>query len=87
MDSAGYVAQMPVCGQAFTGTRLRSAFSLRRTAITLAYDAGENAFVFTTHGYGHGVGLSQYGAKAMAEDGKTWQEILEWYFPGCEVIE
>ncbi|HBE74306.1 MAG TPA: stage II sporulation protein D, partial [Subdoligranulum sp.] len=38
-------------------------------------------------GYGHGVGLSQYGAKAMAEDGKTWQEILEWYFPGCEVIE
>ena len=53
----------------------------------MAYDAGENAFVFTTHGYGHGVGLSQYGAKVMAEDGKTWQEILEWYFPGCEIIE
>ena len=87
LDSAGYVAQMPVCGQVFTGTRLRSAFSLRSAAFTVAYDAGENAFVFTTHGYGHGVGLSQYGAKAMAEDGKTWQEILEWYFPGCEVIE
>ena len=87
LDSAGYVAQMPVCGQVFTGTRLRSAFSLRSTAFTVAYDAGENAFVFTTHGYGHGVGLSQYGAKAMAEDGKTWREILEWYFPGCEVIE
>ena len=87
LDSAGYVAQMPVCGQVFTGTRLRSAFSLRSAAFTVAYDAGENAFVFITHGYGHGVGLSQYGAKAMAEDGKTWQEILEWYFPGCEVIE
>ena len=87
LDSAGYVAQMPVCGQVFTGTRLRSAFSLRSAAFTVAYDAGENAFVFTTHGYGHGVGLSQYGAKAMAEDGKTWREILEWYFPGCEVIE
>ena len=87
LDSAGYVAQMPVCGQVFTGTRLRSAFSLRSAAFTVAYDAGENAFVFTTHGYGHGVGLSQYGAKAMAEDGKTWRDILEWYFPGCEVIE
>ena len=87
LDSAGYVAQMPVCGQVFTGTRLRSAFSLRSAAFTVAYDAGENVFVFTTHGYGHGVGLSQYGAKAMAEDGKTWREILEWYFPGCEVIE
>ena len=87
LDSAGYVAQMSVCGQVFTGTRLRSAFSLRSAAFTVAYDAGENAFVFTTHGYGHGVGLSQYGAKVMAEDGKTWQEILEWYFPGCEVIE
>ena len=87
LDSAGYVAQMPVCGQVFTGTRLRSAFSLRSAAFTVAYDAGENAFVFTTHGYGHGVGLSQYGAKVMAEDGKTWREILEWYFPGCEVIE
>lgn len=87
LDSAGYVAQMPVCGQVFTGTRLRSAFSLRSAAFTVTYDAGENAFVFTTHGYGHGVGLSQYGAKVMAEDGKTWREILEWYFPGCEVIE
>ena len=87
LDSAGYVAQMPVCGQVFTGTRLRSAFSLRSAAFTVAYDSGENAFDFTTHGYGHGVGLSQYGVKAMAEDGKTWQEILEWYFPGCEVVE
>ena len=87
LDSAGYVAEIPVCGQVFSGTRLRSAFSLRSAAFTVAYDAGENAFVFTTHGYGHGVGLSQYGAKAMAEDGKDWREILAWYFPGCEVVE
>lgn len=86
-DAAGYVAQMPLCGQVFTGTKLRNAFSLRSAAFTVAYDPGENAFVFTTHGYGHGVGLSQYGAKAMAEDGKDWREILEWYFPGCEVME
>lgn len=86
-DAAGYVAQMPLCGQVFAGTKLRSAFSLRSAAFTVAYDADNNAFVFTTHGYGHGVGLSQYGAKSMAEDGKDWREILEWYFPGCEVVE
>lgn len=86
-DTAGYVAEMPVCGVVFSGTKLRSAFSLRSAAFTVAYDAGANAFTFTTHGYGHGVGLSQYGAKALAEQGKSWQEILAWYFPGCKVVE
>ena len=43
--------------------------------------------IFTTRGYGHGVGLSQYGAKAMARQGKSWREILAWYFPGCEMVE
>lgn len=85
LDSAGYVAQMPVCGQVFTGTRLRSAFSLRSAAFTVAYDAGENVFVFTTHGYGHGVGLSQWGAKALAEQGQGYADILAHYFPGTQL--
>ena len=84
-DDAGYVAQMEVCGTAFTGTRLRSAFSLRSASFTVAY--GEEQFTLTTRGYGHGVGLSQYGAKAMAEGGAGWQEILTYYFPGCTVVQ
>ena len=84
-DDAGYVAQMEVCGTAFTGTRLRSAFSLRSASFTVAY--GEGQFTLTTRGYGHGVGLSQYGAKAMAEGGAGWQEILTYYFPGCTVVQ
>lgn len=87
LDDAGYVAEMSICGQTFAGTKLRSAFSLRSAAFSVAYDAGKNAFRFTTRGYGHGVGLSQYGAKAMAGQGKSWREILAWYFPGCEVVE
>ena len=58
---------------------------LRSTCFTVQYQSGN--FSFTTRGYGHGVGLSQYGAKAMAEQGKSWREILKWYFPGCEVVE
>ena len=85
-DAAGYVAQMPLCGQVFAGTKLRNAFSLRSAAFTVAYDPGENAFVFTTHGYGHGVGLSQYGAKYMAENGADYREILAHYYPGTELV-
>ena len=47
----------------------------------------DGSFAFTTHGYGHGVGLSQWGAKAMAEAGKSWQEILTHYFPDTEIWE
>ena len=39
-------------------------------------------FYITTHGYGHGVGLSQWGAKAFAEQGLSYDAILAHYFPG-----
>ena len=83
-DEAGYVAEMTVCGGRFSGTRLRRALALRSACFSVEYKDG--AFNFTTHGYGHGVGLSQHGAQAMAEGGADWREILEYYFPGCEVV-
>lgn len=84
-DDAGYVERLTVCDTSFSGTALRSAFSLRSASFSVTYD-GEN-FALTTYGYGHGVGMSQYGAKAMAEGGSTWQEILTYYFPGCTVYQ
>ena len=84
-DDAGYVERLTVCGTSFSGTALRSAFSLRSASFSVTYD-GEN-FALTTYGYGHGVGMSQYGAKAMAEGGSTWQEILTYYFPGCTIYQ
>lgn len=83
-DSAGYIESMQVCGERFGGVELRAALSLRSASFTVDYADGE--FTITTHGYGHGVGLSQYGAKAMAEGGAGWQEILTYYFPGCEIV-
>ena len=67
------------------GTTLRGALSLRSASFTVDY--GDGQFSITTHGYGHGVGLSQYGAKSMAEGGASWREILTYYFPGCEIVE
>ena len=78
--SSGYVAQLPVCGTEITGTTLRRALGLRSTDFTIRYES--NQFYITTYGYGHGVGLSQWGAKALAEQGLSYEAILAHYFPG-----
>ena len=62
---------------------LRELFSLRSTAFSLEY-TGES-FLFTVTGFGHGIGMSQYGANAMARKGETFRAILEWYYSGAEV--
>ena len=82
-NSAGGVASMLVGGVTLTGSQLRSLFSLRSTNFTVTYGAG--SFTFDVVGYGHGVGMSQYGANAMAAQGKNFQEILTWYYTGAEV--
>ena len=66
-----------------SGNDIRSALSLRSACFTVEY-SGETA-VFTTHGFGHGVGMSQYGANAMAEEGKNWRDIIEHYYPSCTI--
>ena len=65
----------------FTGQELRRLLGLRSAIFTIAYEDG--AFRFTTHGYGHAVGMSQYGANAMAQNGATYEEILAYYYPGA----
>lgn len=61
-----------------TGQDIRVALSLRSAAFDIEYD---NGFTITTRGYGHCVGMSQYGANEMAKDGKTYEEILLHYYP------
>lgn len=82
-DKAGYVQSIEIGGVSCAGTAVRSALDLRSACFAIAWRNGQ--FVITTRGYGHGVGLSQYGAKAMAEGGADWRKILEYYFPGCTV--
>ena len=79
-DESGRVASLVIGGTEIRGTELRSLFSLRSTAFTLDYAEGE--FVFTAAGFGHGVGMSQYGARIMAEQGSGYAEILAHYYPG-----
>jgi len=82
-DEYGYVKTLPVCGGTVTGAGLRGALGLRSSCFSLVYE--DDIFRITTYGYGHGVGLSQQGARAMAAGGAGWQEILLYYYPGCEI--
>ena len=80
---SGRVATMDVGGVTVKGTELRSLFGLR--SASFAVETGETSVTFQVTGYGHGVGMSQYGANALAQQGMTYDEILKWYFTGVEV--
>ena len=82
-DGSGRVAALTLGGAVFSGVKLRALFSLRSTAFTLDYREGE--FVFTVTGFGHGVGMSQYGANVMAARGADYRAILAHYYPGTEL--
>lgn len=83
--ASGYVQEAEICRKTISGADMRNAFSLRSTAFDIEY-AG-NKFIFTVRGYGHGVGLSQYGADAMASQGADYREILNWYYNGAIIKE
>ena len=81
--SGGGVESVDVGGVPVTGAALRTLFSLRSTSFTVTADAANVTFSVT--GYGHGVGMSQYGANALAKEGKSFEEILKWYYTGIDV--
>ena len=82
-NSGGGVSQIAVGGVTVTGSELRALFALRSANFTVSAD--ETAVTFSVTGYGHGVGMSQYGANTLARDGKTYREILQWYYTGVEI--
>lgn len=84
-DAAGRVETLELMGCSFTGTELRQRLSLRSTAFTAEYAAG--LYRFTVSGSGHGVGMSQYGARILAEDGWDYAAILRHYYPGTELFK
>lgn len=83
-SDSGTLLNAVICSQKITGLKLRACLSLKSAAIQIKYT--EDGFVFTVKGYGHGVGMSQYGASRMAEKGSTWQEIILHYYPGVEIV-
>lgn len=82
-SASGCVSNMSVGGISLTGPQVRSLFSLRSSSFSVACQGG--TFTFDVTGYGHGVGMSQYGANTMAASGSDFKSILTWYYTGTEV--
>jgi len=82
-SKAGTVLKIEINKKSLTGEQIRNAFSLRSSAFKIT--ATENEVTFKVSGYGHGVGMSQYGADFMARQGSTYEEILKHYYKGVEI--
>ena len=78
--SGNRVENIEVNGTIYKGTKFRELLGLRSTDFEITKT--DNGVVFTTKGYGHGVGMSQYGANGMAQNGYTYTQILFHYYPG-----
>lgn len=83
-----YVSTVDVDGQAtITGRKLRESvlsYNLRSASFDISYSDGY--FIFTTYGWGHGVGMSQNGANYLAKLGYTYDQILKYYYTGIDVL-
>lgn len=80
----GRIATVTAGGVTITGGRLRAMFGLNSTDADI--EATGDGFVFVTRGSGHGVGMSQYGANAMAASGAGYADILRAYYTGIELL-
>lgn len=79
----GGVASIKIGTESFSGTQLRRLLGLRSTAFEIATE--DDSISVTTRGYGHRVGMSQYGANAMAASGSAYGEILTYYYQGTQL--
>ncbi|WP_342433549.1 stage II sporulation protein D [Neobacillus sp. FSL H8-0543] len=77
------VAKVDFNGKVLTGKEIREALELQSS--DFAWERKGSKIVISTKGYGHGVGMSQYGANGMAVEGKDYKEIVKHYYQGVEI--
>jgi stage II sporulation protein D len=78
------VKEIQVGDKVLSGRDIRELFGLRSANFSLAFN-GKEDIIFTTRGYGHGVGMSQWGANGMAKAGYSYVEILQHYYLGVSI--
>lgn len=81
-DESQRVKQLWINDKVFTGIEIRKILDLRSTDFEIDLN---NEITITTKGYGHGVGMSQYGANALAKTGANYNEILKYYYENTEI--
>ena len=81
--STGRVKKLKINGTTLEGSKVVTNLNLKSNHFTIKLE--NNKVYITTKGYGHGVGMSQYGAQAMALKGYKYDEILKYYYQGVEI--
>lgn len=82
---SGYVKSITIDKITFTGREIREKLGLRSSSFTIKKDKGK--IRIQTKGFGHGLGMSQYGAQGMAKEGYTYKEILTHYYTGVKIAK
>lgn len=82
--SSNRVSKVDFNGTVLTGQDIRTKLELKSTDFT--WERKGDQIVINTKGYGHGVGMSQYGANGMAQEGKNYVDIAKYYYQGVEVV-
>lgn len=82
-SDSGTIKSIKIGNIIATGRDIRSLFNLNSANFEIKFQ-GDRVILETT-GYGHGVGMSQYGAEGYAKEGKTYQEIIHIYYKGVEI--
>ena len=81
--SSGRIKNLKINGVVFSGRDIRTKLGLRSTFFTFYEE--KDKIIVKTKGYGHGVGMSQYGANGMAISGFSYQDILKYYYTDVEI--
>ena len=84
-DDSNRIESLIINNKKFTGIDLRSILNLRSTDFTI--DENDDEIIITTKGYGHGVGMSQYGANYLANNNYNYEEIIKYYYKDVEIIK
>ncbi len=84
---SGRVKKIAIGNEIIEGREIRDLYGLDSTNFTIVFDKNLGLIEIVTYGYGHGVGMSQWGANGMAKQGKTYEEILKHYYTGIDIIK
>lgn len=84
-SDGGRITKIQIGDKIFKGENVKGALGLNSSNFSIRL--GKNSVLFTVTGYGHGIGMSQYGADGMAANGATYEEIIKHYYQGVEIAQ
>lgn len=81
--NTGRIISLNINGKNFESNKIKKIFNLKSTSFDI--NVLSDKVIFNVNGYGHGVGMSQYGANGMAKEGYNYKDILNYYYKNCEI--